>query len=107
MSGPLPNLGESYNPPLRVEGFVATRPKDAERGPLIFIRPDEARKRLIEEGELVWLRGPRRQELAPVRFDPSVPKGGVVVRDLVGVAVSEIVRLSKVNLDQRRPSGLA
>lgn len=108
MSGGFAGLGEAYNPPLRVEGFIATRAGEADRGPLILVRADEARRRLIEDGELVWLRGPRRQELAPVRYDESVPKGGVVVRDMFGVGPSEIVRLVKVNLEQReRPPGLA
>jgi anaerobic selenocysteine-containing dehydrogenase len=107
VSGPLPNLGESYNPPLRVEGLIATRSGEEDRGPLVLIRADEARRRLIEDGELVWLRGPRGQQLAPVRYDDSVPKGGVVVRDMVRVAPSEVIRLVKVDLDRTRPPGLA
>jgi hypothetical protein len=107
MSGGFAGLGDSYNPPLRVEGFIATRAGDEHRGPLILVRADEARRRLVEDGELVWLRGPRRQELAPVRYDESVPRGGVIVRDMSGVSVSEIVRLVKVDLDRGRPSELA
>jgi hypothetical protein len=34
--------------------------------------------------------------------DESVPRGGVVLRDVVGVAVSEIVRVGKVNTDRPR-----
>lgn len=107
MSGGFAGLGDSYNPPLRIEGFIATRAGDEHRGPLILVRADEARRRMVEDGELVWLRGPRRQELAPVQYDESVPKGGVVVRDISGVSVSEIVRLVKVDLDRGRPPGLA
>jgi hypothetical protein len=95
-------FGEQFNPPLRVEGFIATKKGDDDRGPLVLIRADEARKRLIEDGSLAWLRGPRRQELAPVRYDETVPKGGVVVRDMLGVSVSEIVRLVRLEPEQRR-----
>jgi hypothetical protein len=36
-----------------------------------------------------------------VIYDESVPKGGIVVRDLGGVAVSEIVRLVRTDNAQR------
>lgn len=87
--------------PLQVVGFIATRRTDAERGPLLRIRPDDARQRLIEEGELVWVYGPRRHELAPVVYDESLPRGGVVVRDLAGLAITEVVRLVKMDIDHR------
>lgn len=87
--------------PLQVVGFIATRRTDAERGPLLRIRPDDARQRLIEEGELVWVYGPRRHELAPVVYDESLPRGGVVVCDLAGLAITEIVRLVKMDIDHR------
>ena len=87
--------------PLQVVGFVATRKSDAERGPLVRITPGDARMRLIEDGELVWVYGPRRHELAPVVYDESLPKGGIVVRDLLGVAVTEIVKLVKMDVDHR------
>jgi len=87
--------------PLQVVGFVATKRDDAERGPLVRIRPDDAIKRLIEDGELVWVYGPRRHELAPVVYDESLPRGGIVVRDLAGVTVTEIVRLVKTDFEHR------
>lgn len=87
--------------PLQVVGFVATKRSDPERGPLVRIRPDDATLRLIEDGELVWVYGPRRHELAPVVYDESLPRGGVVVRDLAGLAVTEIVRLVKMDIDHR------
>lgn len=87
--------------PLQVVGFIATRRSDPERGPLVRIRPDDAARRLIEDGELVWVYGPRRHELAPAVYDDSLPKGGVVVRDLAGLAVTEIVRLVKMDIDHR------
>ena len=87
--------------PLQVVGFIATKRGDAERGPLVRVRPDDATKRLIENGELVWVYGPRRHELAPVVYDETLPKGGVVVRDLAGLTVTEIVRLVKMDVDHR------
>lgn len=87
--------------PLQVVGFIATRRSDAERGPLVRIRPDDATRRLIDDGELVWVYGPRRHELAPVVYDDTLPKGGVVVRDIAGLAVTEIVRLVKMDVDHR------
>ncbi len=87
--------------PLQVVGFIATRKGDTERGPQVRIRPDDARMRLIGDGELVWVYGPRRHELAPAVYDDALPKGGIVVRDLLGVAVTEIVRLVKMDVDHR------
>ena len=91
-----------YNPPLQVVGFIGTRSGDTERGPQIRLNADEAKFRLILDGELVWIHGPRRQELAPVVIDDSVPRGGVVVRDIAGLTITEIVRLVKPDLDARR-----
>jgi anaerobic selenocysteine-containing dehydrogenase len=87
--------------PMQVVGFIATRHSDEERGPQVRIRPDDAGRRLIEDGELVWVYGPRRHELAPVVYDESLPKGGVVVRDLAGLAVTELVRLVKLDIEHR------
>lgn len=87
--------------PLQVVGFIATRKGDAERGPQVRIRPDDAHMRLIGDGELVWVYGPRRHELAPAVYDDALPKGGIVARDLLGVAVTEIVRLVKMDVDHR------
>ena len=98
-------MSQVYNPPLQVVGFIATRSGDEDRGPQIRLNSDEARFRLILDGELVWIYGPRRHELAPVVIDDAVPKGGVVVRDIGGVTVTEIVRLVKPNLDARPDRG--
>lgn len=87
--------------PLQVVGYVASRRGDAERGPLVRVRPEDARMRLIDDGELVWVYGPRRHELAPVVYDESLPRGGIVVRDLAGVAITEIVKLVKMDVDHR------
>jgi hypothetical protein len=88
-----------YNPPLQVVGFVGTRRGDPERGPQVRLRSDEAALRMLSDGEMAWVEGPRRQELAAIAIDDSVPRGGVVVRDIAGLAVSEIVRLRKPDLD--------
>lgn len=88
-------------PPLQVWNFIATRRGDAERGPLLRIHPVDAEERLITEGELVWVYGPRRHELAPVVFDDALPRGFVVVRDLAGLAVTERVRLVKHDVRSR------
>ena len=94
------------NAPLRVAQFIATRPGDAERGPQVRMRSDDARMRLLSDGELVWVHGPRRQELATVRVDDSVPRGDVVLRDIAGVSPSEIVRVVKPDLGHAARRGL-
>jgi hypothetical protein len=94
-------FGERFNPPLQVVGLVATRPGDAERGPMIRMRPEDARFRLIFDGELVWVYGPRRHELAVVAIDDSLPRGSVVLRDVAGTAPSETIRIFKVDADHR------
>lgn len=87
--------------PLQVVGFIATKRNDPERGPLVRIRPDDAVMRLIENGELVWVYGPRRHELAPVVYDDTLPRGGIVVRDLAGITVTEVVKLVKKDVEHR------
>ncbi|MEK7240086.1 MAG: molybdopterin dinucleotide binding domain-containing protein [Gemmatimonadota bacterium] len=89
------------NPPLQVVGFVGSRRGDAERGPAIRLRSDDARMRGIADGDLVWIYGPRRHDLAPAIIDDTLPRGGVVVRDVAGLAPTEIVRLLRV--DDERP----
>jgi len=98
-------VSQVYNPPLQVVGFIGTRAGEADRGLQIRLNAEEARFRMILDGELVWIYGPRRHELAPVLIDDSVPRGGVVVRDIAGVTVTEIVRLVKPNLDARPDRG--
>jgi anaerobic selenocysteine-containing dehydrogenase len=90
------------NRPLRVCRFIATRAADAERGPMVTLNPEDAAQRLLNEGELAWVYGPRRQELAEVRLDASLPLGDVIIRDVVGVAPSEIIRVIKPDLDKPR-----
>ena len=89
-----------YNPPLQVVKFLGTTRTDRERGPQVRLRAEEAGMRLLVDGELAWVLGPRRQELATVVIDDTVPKGGVVLRDVTGVGVSEIIRITKPDLDR-------
>ena len=88
--------------PLRVVGLQATRPTDEERGPLVRMHPEDARTRLLVNGELAWVYGPRRHELAEVRVDSALTRGDVVLRDVLGAAPSEVVRVVKPDLDDRR-----
>ena len=96
---------QGYHPPLRVVGLIATRSGDVERGPLIRMHSDDARLRLLLDGELVWVYGPRRHELATLEIDDSLPCGSVVLRDIVGASPSEIVRVVKVDTDAPRRGG--
>ena len=92
---------------LRVSELIATRTGDVERGPAVFMNAAEAATRLLVEGELAWVHGPRRHELATVHIDDRVPRGDVVLRDVLGASPSEIVRVIKPDLDTRAPRGLA
>ena len=89
---------------LRVARYTATRRGDPERGPKIWLRPSDARIRLVQSGELAWVFGPRRHELAEVEIDESVAEGDVFVRDIAGLSIAEYVRVSKPDLDTR-PGG--
>lgn len=75
---------------------------------MVWMHPEDARSRLLVDGELAWVYGPRRHELATVRVDPEQRVGDVVLRDIVGASPSEIVRVIKPDLDRkRRGSALA
>lgn len=86
---------------LRVVRYTATRRGDPERGPKIWMRGSDARIRLVENGELVWVFGPRRHELAELEIDDSITEGDVFVRDIAGLSIAEYVRVSKPDLDTR------
>jgi anaerobic selenocysteine-containing dehydrogenase len=90
---------DTLNRPLRVSRLIATSARDTDRGPMVLMHPENARERLLIDGELAWVYGPRRHELATVRIDESVPFGDVVLRDVVGASPSEIVRVIKPDLD--------
>lgn len=90
-----------FSPPLQVVGFIATRPGDAERGPLIRMRADDALIRLVTDGELVRVVSERRSELAVLVVDDTLPRGGVILRDVPGASPSELVRVLKPSTDPR------
>ena len=94
-------MSESLNAPLRVAYLIATTRGDTDRGPLVIMTPADARARLLTDGELAWVYGPRRHELATVRIDPGAREGDVVLRDILGAAPSETVRVIKPDLDTR------
>lgn len=96
---------DARNKPLRVTGFIATRVSDPDRGPQVRLAPGDARARLLNEGELAWVYGPRRQELATVIVDDAVRRGDVVLRDVAGVSPSEVVRVVKPDLDSHTRRG--
>lgn len=87
--------------PLRVAYLIATKRGDDERGPMVVMHPRDAKARLLTEGELAWVYGPRRHELATVKLDPGAREGDVVLRDIAGASPSEIVRVVKPDLDSR------
>jgi len=93
---------EGFQPWLLVTQYISTRNGDPDRGPLVRIHPSEARKRLLEDGELVWVYGPRRHELAVLVVDDTVSPGNVVARDVLGIAPAEIVRVVKHDFDAGR-----
>lgn len=78
---------------------------DADRGPQVRISPTDASERLLIEGELAWVYGPRRQQLAAVVIDAAVKRGDVILRDVAGASPSEIVRVIKPDLDSHTRRG--
>ena len=92
-------IGSRFQPQLKVIEYISTQKGDAERGPMIRMNGFEARFRLLQDGELVWIQGPRRNELAELLIDESIPPGNVALRDVAGVTVSESVAVSKPDLD--------
>ncbi len=84
---------------LWVSEYTATRRGDPERGPLVRMRSDDARLRLLQDGELVYVYGPRRHELATLVIDDELPAGTIAARDIAGIAVSEAARIVKPDFD--------
>ncbi len=90
-----------FAPPVQVVGFIATRKGDPDRGPMVRMRPDDALVRLVTAGDLVRVVSARRSELAVLELDEALPKGGVVLRDVAGAAVSEVIRILRVDQPSR------
>jgi hypothetical protein len=99
VESPQIKLGSRFQPALKVVEYLSTRKGDAERGPMVRLNGAEARFRLLQDGELVWVQGPRRHELAELMIDESLAPGHVALRDVAGVVVSESVTVSKPDLD--------
>ncbi len=98
-------MPDARNRPLRVAGFHGTRVSDADRGPQVRINSEDAKDRLLVDGELAWVAGPRRQELATVVVDDTVRRGDVALRDITGTTLSEVVRVIKPDLDSHTRRG--
>lgn len=96
-----------YNPPLQVVHFTGTRKGDAQRGPQVQVNSAEAMLRMVQSGELVWVQGPRRNEVAELVVNDEVPRGGIFARDILGLSVTDVVRLAKVDMDRPRRTDLA
>jgi anaerobic selenocysteine-containing dehydrogenase len=60
----------------------------------------EAAQRLLNDGELVYVSGPTRQELAELVIDDELPRGAVRVRDVAGLVVTSVVRVRKPEFDR-------
>lgn len=93
-------MADPRNKPLRVEVLFGSRSGDEERGPAVWMNPQDAIARLLEEGEVAWVHGPRRHELAVVHVDPGQRRGDVRLRDVLGASPSELVTVVKPDLDR-------
>lgn len=99
--GPPGKGSDSRSRELRVIELIATKRGDADRGPLVFMNAKDASERILTDGELAWVYGATRHELATVVVDERVRYGDVVLRDLIVSAPSEMVRVVKPDLDTR------
>lgn len=91
--------------PLRVAHLIGSQKGDADRGPAIWLNPQDAAERLLVDGELAWVHGPRRHELAQVHVDPGMRRGDALLRDVVGASPSELIRVVKPDMDRRDRTG--
>jgi hypothetical protein len=65
------------------------------------MRAEDALIRLVTPGDLVRVVSERRSEIAVLEVDESVPRGGCVLRDVVGASPSELVQIIKVDTEPR------
>jgi hypothetical protein len=91
------SMFSGFAPPLQVVGFIATRKNDPERGPLVRMRADDALVRLVGPGDLVRVVTERRSEIAPLEIDDTLPRGGVVLRDVAGASLAEVIRVVRLD----------
>lgn len=94
---------EGFQPELRVIAHAATRLDESERGPQVRMCAADARLRMLADGELAWVRGPRGQHIAEVVVDDEIPEFACVLRDAPRVSVGDAVRVVKPDLDTPRP----
>lgn len=90
-----------FSPVLQVVGFISSKPGDTDRGPMVRMRSDDALIRLVTGHELVRVVTDRRSELAELQIDDTLPRGGCLLRDVLGAAPSELVRVVKLDTDSR------
>lgn len=89
----------AFRPGLNIIDYISTKKGDPDRGSMIRISPTDAKIRLLTDGELAWVQGPRRNELAVVVIDEAVPDGSIIARDIAGVTITEKVIVTKPDLD--------
>lgn len=94
-------MADERNKVLRVEALVSSRAGDEDRGPAVWMSPQDAASRLLTDGELAWVHGPRRHELAVVHIDPEQRRGDVRLRDVLGASPSELITVVKPDLDRQ------
>jgi anaerobic selenocysteine-containing dehydrogenase len=105
-SSSVPQLS-SFEPELTVAKYIATRKDEPQRGPRVWLHPNDAKRRLLVDGELAWVQGSRGQQLATVEIDPTVAEHTCTIRDVAGVTLSEAVRVTKPDLDSPRRTTFA
>lgn len=93
-------MTDRRNAPLQIVRFVATRPGDPDRGPLVATNGEEAVRRLLVDGELVYVEGPRRRELATFVVDDTLNRGEAFVRDIAGVLLTDVIRVRRPEFDR-------
>ncbi len=99
---PIKREFSGFAKPLQVIGFIGTKKGDAERGPMVRLRPEDALIRLLMPGELVRVISDRRSELAELQVDEAVPRGGAILLDVAGATVTEIIRVVRLDLEAPR-----
>lgn len=96
-------MSGELNRPLQVAQLIGTRSGDEERGPLIWMNKEEAVRRMLLDGELVRITGPRRVEFATLMIDNRVKRGEAILRDLIVAAPSELIKVHKPEWDIEPP----
>lgn len=85
--------------PLLVAGYTATRAGDPDRGPLVRLNAQDAASRLLVDGELVYVEGRVRRDLARLVVDDACRRGEVHLRDVAGAVLADVVRVRRPEFD--------